>query len=588
MMNMMLKVRSAGVLLLVLGFSLGSYPQQSKSPQAKDPAEPVLLEPGLRELASSRLSMVSTPHPYATKAGLEMLKRGGNAMDATIAATMVLSVLDTGLTSFAGGGQLTYYDAKTKKTVVINADPNSIRDDVTPYVSAREVATGRAIPVPGSIAGFHLAIQRYGALPWKDVVAPSIYYAGNGFPVYGAAYAMMLDRYMPLTSRPATQKIFAPNGFLPAVGSMFKQPEMAETLKRIAEQGSDYFYKGPFAAEMVKQIQEIGGKATVEDFAGYKALELEPVRGTYKGYTIVGPPPPGTGAVAIIEALNILENVDLKGMGHYSHSADSLQWVVETMRVAQSDAARYSGVPELDQALTKVLISKEYARARYGLILHKIEVMKRQAGEKPAHIAQLAPPNEVREDDAGTNHVSVVDKDGNMCSFTHTIYGPAYSAHGLFVGGIVLGSGRGFRGLPGQHNITPMAAMIVFKGDKPYFATGSSGGTPNAFYTVLNVVAWDKNLKEAQEAPRFPNTWGFLTADELQIPIERRIDDNVAQELRRRGYHIDWLGLYSQGGPTTQGGLRPLGGVQMVGIDPETGMRYGATDPRGVGVAAGQ
>jgi gamma-glutamyltranspeptidase/glutathione hydrolase len=581
MWEIVFKVASR-LLLVLLGCSVVLAGQEGRESKK---AEPVLLEPGLHELATSRVSMVSAAHPYATKAGLDMLRRGGNAMDAAIAATMVTAVVDQELTSLAGGGELTYYDAKTKKTVVINCEPNRVKDDVMPYTPARDGTTGRSIAIPGSFACFGLGIRKYGALPWRDVVAPSIYYAENGFPVYGGFYAMMLDRYLVLTSRPTTRRIFAPTGFLPAMGSIFKQPELAETLKKIAEHEADYFYKGPLAAEMAKAIQEIGGKATVEDFASYSALEVEPLRGTYKGYTIVGAPPPSMGGVAIIEALNILENVDLKGMGHYSQSADSLQWIVEALRVVQSDTIRYSGVPELDQALTKVLTSKEYGRARYQLILHKIEVLKRQASEKPAQTAQLAPASDLDEEE-GTNHVSVVDKEGNVCSFTHTTYG--FATHGLFVGGIVLNQAAGRRVPPGEHVPSAMTGTIVFKGDKPYFATGSSGGAPNAFYTLLNVLAWDKNLKEAQEAPRLPNTWGFLAENDLRIPIEHRIDEKVAEELTRRGYHIDWLGQYSQGGPTTQGGVRPLGGVQMVGIDLATGMRYGATDPRGVGVAAGQ
>jgi gamma-glutamyltranspeptidase/glutathione hydrolase len=583
MKKMFLSNSFVAVSLLALGFSA----LRSATP-SKYPMEPVFLEPGLQELVTSRLSMVSSAHPFATEAGLEMLRRGGNAMDAAIAATMVTGVMDVGLTQFGGGGQLTYYDAKTKKTLVINCDPKTVKEDVLPYNAARDGATGRAIPIPGSIAGFYYAVTKYGALPWKQVIEPAIFYAENGFPLYGPAYTILQDRYNILAMRPNARQIFAPNDFLPHVGAIFKQPELAETLKKIADQGPDYFYRGPFAEKMVKAIRDIGGLATMDDFASYKVLELEPVRGTYKGYDVVGPPLPSTGAVSIIEGLNILENVDLKRMGHYAESADSLQWVIETLRVIASDTRRYNAVPESDRPLAEALMSKEYARAQYNLIRYKIEQMNRAASNKPVQLAELGPARDVPDEDVGTNHVSTVDKDGSVCSFTHTIYGPVYSAHGLFVGGIILGSGRSFRALPGERIMPGMAAIIVFKGDKPYFATGSSGGTPNTFYTALNVLAWDKNLKQAQEAPRFPNSWGGLNPDDNKIAIEHRIPDKVVSEVIRRGYQIEWLGPYSQGGPTSQGGLRSLGGDQMVGIDPQSGMRYGATDPRGVGKAAGQ
>lgn len=556
----------------VFALSLQSAPQDGY------PVKPDFIEAGLKDLATSRVSMVTTAHPFATEVGLRMLRRGGNAMDAAIAATMVVAVLDTGLTSLAGGGQLTYFDAKSQKTVVLNFEPNAFKEDVKPYNRERDGRTGRSIRVPGSIAGFFYAVQKYGKLPWKQIVEPSVFYAENGFPLHGAAYSIIRSHYDTLTLLPTGRDMFAPKGFLPAVGTLFKQAEMADTLKKVAEQGPDYFYRGPLAEQMVKAIREIGGKATLEDFASYRVLELEPIRGTYQGYQLVGPPPPATGIVAIIEGLNILENVNLKAMGHYAESADSLQWVAETLRVMFTDARKYTGIPEFDQAMAKILTSKEYARRQYELIRHRIEQMKRQTGERGA--AQLLLLRDVSEDPIlGTNHISVVDKEGNVCSFTHTIYGSVYSTSGLFVGGIVMNAAGGFPAQPGERIITPMAPLIVFKGDKPYFATGSSGGTLNTFFTTLNVLAWDKNLKEAQEAPRFrlPTTsFQAPAGDDSKLFIEHRIGEKVAEDLKRRGYQIEWLGPYS------------MANAQMAGIDPDTGVRHGAADPRAVGHAAGQ
>ena len=355
---------------------------------------------------------------------------------------------------------------------------------------------------------------------------------------------------------------------------------MAATLRKVADQGPDYFYKGPLAEEMVKAIRAIGGKATLEDFTSYQTQELEPVRGTYKDYQLAGPPPPATGIVAIIEGMNILENVDLKAMGHYTQSADSLQWVIETLKVMFADARRYTGVPQFDRELGRLLMSKEYARSRFQIIQHKIEQMKRQASE--VSTALLDAPGGTRsttELELGTNHVSVADKEGNMCSFTHTIYGGVYSYAGLFVGGIVLNSSGGFPSQPGERIVTPMAPLIVFKGDRPYFATGSSGGTLNTFLTAMNVLVWDKSLKDAQDAPRMRvATASILTpvADDNKVSIEHRIQDSVAGELKKRGYQIEWLAPYS------------MPGAQMASVDPVSGARHGATDPRGVGEAKGQ
>ncbi len=568
--NFLKEKLACALLLIVVGFLVPLH----STDQSKYPLEPVFIEPGFEKLASSPLSMVTSPFPLATNAGLEMLRRGGNAMDATIAATMVTAVVDTGLTTLAGGGQITYYEAKTKRTVTINFEPHSFKEDVMPYNRERDDLTGRSIRVAGSFAGFYLAIQKYGALSWKEVLEPAIFYAENGFLLHGYAYHKMWTLYDKLTLRPPQRRMFAPNGFLPPAGSVFKQPEMAETLKKIAEHGPDYFYKGPFAEKMVQAIRDIGGKATLEDFVSYQALELEPVRGTYKGYQITGPPPPSYGAAAIIEAMNILENVDLKGMGHYSHSADSLQWVIETMRVMYDDNRKYSGVPEFDRALSQLLMSKEYAKSRYKLIRHKIEQMKRQAREtnQVAQIVAQVRDEYEEEPGLGTHQVSVVDKKGNVGSLTHTVYGGNYGTAGLFVGGISLNGAGMFRAQPGERIVSPVCPLIAFKGDKPYFATGSSGSIPNTFFTTLNVLAWNKNFKEAQEAPR------FRVSALHKVRIEKRIDDMVAKELKKRGYQIEWAGPYSYS----------FGGAQMAGIDPDSGIRYGATDPRFLGQAAGQ
>lgn len=571
-----------------LSFVLATLPLSSPSatppenPQeaTRYPMEPVFVEPGLRDLAQSRTSMVTTPHPFATAAGLEMLRQGGNAVDAAVASAMVVAVIDTGLTSLAGGGELTFYNAKTKKTTVINFEPNAVREDVKPYNNERDNVTGRSIRVPGSFAGFHLAIQEYGALPWKKVVEPAIFYAENGFPIHGDAYSSMNRNYSTLTLLPSGRGMFAPNGFLPGVGSIFKQPEMAETLKKIATQGPEYFYTGPFAEQMVKAIRDIGGKATLEDFTSYRPMEVEPVRGSYKNYQIAGPPLPSSGATGIIEAMQILENVDLKGMGHYTQSADSLQWLIEAMQTAFLDARRYSGIPELDRTLAQVYTSKEYARSRYEVIRHKIEEMKRQARETKEVPRTLPARDEPREDvpSDGTNNVAVVDKDGNVCSVIHTIYGTVYSYAGLFVGGIVMNASGGFPALPGGRIISEMPATIVFKNDKPYFAVGSSSGIPNPFFQIVNILAWDKNFKEAQEAPRFrtdvtrTGTAGVMN----KIRIENRIDAKVIDELKRRGYQVEWAAPYS------------MRNSQLAGLDPDTGVRYGAPDPRGLGQAKGQ
>ena len=176
-----------------------------------------------------------------------------------------------------------------------------------------------------------------------------------------------------------------------------------------------------------------------------------------------------------------------------------------------------------------------------------------------------------QDEEVGTEHVSTVDKDGNICSITNSIFGPQPMPVGLFVGGIAFNCSGGFRRQPGGRMVSPLAPMIVFKGEKPFFATGSTGGTLNTFIAILNILAWDKDFKEAQEAPRFQNP----ARNSNQIRIENRLDSKIAEELKKRGYRMDWAAPYS------------MAGVQIAGIDPKTGIRYGAAEPRNMGKAEG-
>ena len=527
---------------------------------------------GYKELATSRGSMVASPHPFATEAALEMLRRGGNAVDAAVAAAAVAAVVDNGKTSFGGGGGLMYWNATSGKAIALNFEAHAFAEDVLPYKRERDGRTGRSIRVGGAVAGFHKAVEKYGKLDWKDILEPAIFYAENGFPIHDEAYATMKTNYTTLTLHPSGKRLFAPDGFLPGVGEIFMQPELAKTLKAIANKGPEYFYRGSFAQKMVKEIRAIGGKATLADFNSYEVWETEPLRGTYKDFEILATRPPLVGAVGLIEALQILDNVDLESMGHYTESADSLQWLIETMRAV--DTRKFTGIRDLDEAIARKRISKEYARTRYNMIRHKIEQQTVSAASSALNGSLLQEYN--------TNNISVVDKEGNLCSLTNTIYGCVYSCSGLFVDGMVLNSAGGHPAHPGQRLMSPKSPMVVLKDGQPFFATGSSGGITNPFFIMTNVLIWGKNFKMAQEAPRFRITSSFYTGWGMGSPgaantvhIENRIDASVARELTRRGYRIEWLAPFS------------MRNAQIVGVDLKTGIRYGASDPRGEGLAAG-
>jgi gamma-glutamyltranspeptidase/glutathione hydrolase len=516
---------------------------------------------GLKPMAEGQTAMVATAHPRATEAALEILKAGGNAMDAGLAAMVLLTVIEPEMATLAGGGGLIYFDAAKAETRYLNFEPDMVREPDGRYDPGNESdkRSGRSILVPGSVAGLKLASERCGKLPWAKLFDPAIRAAEEGFAQYPFLYYQMLERYPVLARLPEPRGIFLSGGFVPSPGSVIRQKALGATLRRLAAEGSEYFYRGEWGRRFVEAVRALGGAITREDMAGYRARLLQPLEIPYRGMVFKGSPPPDTGGFVIGQMLRLLEEVDLKAMGHFSDSAETLHLMANAMALSLDEARRFIKDPEYHAIPLETLLSKEHARERLALL--------RASGPRPARTSSSGEIN--------TTHLSLVDKDGNALALTHTVYGDPFSTSGLFVDGVCVNSARqlayGWHLEHGHRMASPVTPALVFREGTPVLAAGSPGQAIQAtFFTTVNVLDYGMGLDQALAAPRF-------TVSRSGIEVESRIPDQVVGGLRERGNHVEWVGDFNW----------HFGGVHAVLIDRQAGKLYGAADPRRTGQAKG-
>ncbi|MBW7888154.1 MAG: gamma-glutamyltransferase family protein [Bacteroidetes bacterium] len=317
------------------------------------------------EVAVGTQGMATTAHPLASKAAIEMLKRGGNAVDAAVAAAFAIGVVESDGSGIGGGGAMVVYLQKEKKSIFINYyQQTSENVNSVNYNPKTDSKSAKAILVPGTVAGLTEALRLYGTLPLSVVLQPAVEYAEQGFPIDETLARIILDNNEVLQRYPATASIFMPDGFPLAEGDTLRQPDLAKTLKHIAAEGKKGFYEGPIAEALVKGVTENGGALTMNDLKNYQVHISEPVRGSYRGYEIVAAGPPQSG-VSIIEAMNILENANLKKMGNYVTSTQSAHLIAETMRKIYADRSAFIQDQRFGYVPVNGLESKAFARSRY-------------------------------------------------------------------------------------------------------------------------------------------------------------------------------------------------------------------------------
>ena len=542
---------------------------------------------GGRTPVRAKNGIVSSASRLASEAGLEALKKGGNAVDAAVATAFALAVTWPSAGNIGGGGFLVYHGANGHATTFDFREKAAIAATESMYLGAdgRVVNNSNhigmlAVGVPGTVAGLYKAHQELGSLPWEDLVGPALEMAREGIPLtysLQTGFVRSASRFRQYPS--SAKKFFKSDGSFYELGESWKQPDLAHTLELIQRNGKDGFYRGENAKRLADFMAANGGLITEEDLEQYEAIEREPIRGSYRGFDIISMPPPSSGGVALVEMLNILEDYDLSRMGH--NSADYLHVLTETMRRAYADRAEHLGDPDFndDMPLSR-LLDKEYAAELRSSI-----DMERKSESQPSQFAQAYESEE-------TTHFSVVDKDGNMVSLTYTLefgYGSAIVVEG---GGYLLNNELGdFNAIPGltdergnigttpnlvapqKRPLSSMTPTIVAQNGEPVFATGSPGGKTiinTTMQTILNIIDHGFNIAEAIEAGRIHHQW---------LPDVTRVESDSIS--------TDTIRLYEAKGHRVQ--ERSSQGAAMgVYHNRDEGLFEGASDSRrGDGAAVG-
>ena len=527
--------------------------------------------------------MVATQEKLASDIGLQILKDGGNAVDAGVAVGFALAVTLPRAGNIGGGGFMMIYDAKQGKTVALDyreKAPRSASRDM--YLDSEGNAVsdlsryhGLAVGVPGTVAGLLKALEEHGTMSREQVMAPAIALAEDGIEVTAGLSESLEALSDRLQKWPSTKKIFfKADGSAYQPGERLKQPELARSLKLIATQGADGFYKGDTARKLVKAVNDAGGIMSLEDLANYEAIDRVPVKGDYRGYEIVSMPPPSSGGIHIIQILNILEGYPLKDYGQ--NSAQTIHLMAEAMQLAYADRAEYLGDSDFIDVPSSGLTSQAYADKLRGLI----------DPNKATPASTIKANNPLPYESDQTTHFSVVDKDGNAIANTYTLnfsYGTGLVADGT---GILLnnemddfsakpGVPNGYGLLGGEANaveankrpLSSMSPTLVFKDNKPYIVTGSPGGSriiTTVLQVISNVIDHDMNIAEATHAPRIHDQW---LPDEIRI--EKALNVDTIKKLESMGHTVS---------PQAT-----MGSTQSIMVTPD-GV-YGSSDPRIVDAA---
>ncbi len=524
--------------------------------------------------------MVATSQPLATQVGLDILKAGGGAVDAAIAANAMLGLVEP--TGCGIGGDLfaIVWDAEKGELTGLNASgrsPQSLtlqhfRDsgiESIPYLGPLTVS------VPGAVDGWYELHGRYGRLPMSELLKPAIEYAENGFPVTEFIADLWAENVESRKDFPGVREIYMPGGAAPETGDLFKNPNLADTYRKIAEGGRDAFYKGEIARQIDAYMAEQGGFLTYDDLAKHTSEWITPLSTNYRGYEVYELPPNGQGVVAL-QMLNILEGYDIRGMGF--GSAQYLHTLIEAKKLAYEDRAKFYADPDFYNAPLEMLLSKEYAAERRKLI----------SADKAA---MTYPPGDAKLETGDTIYLTVADKDGNMISLIQSNYGdlgsgltPAELGFQLQNRGALFSLEEGHANVyePGKRPFHTIIPAFVMKDGKPWLSFGVMGGSmqPQAHAQILiNLIDFDMNLQEAGDAARMRHRGSSQPTDEVMtdggtVYLESAIPENVRGELRAMGHKV-------------ADGRISYGGYQAILRNDIQGVYYGASESRKDGQAAG-
>ncbi|MEQ4532272.1 MAG: gamma-glutamyltransferase [Mixta sp.] len=529
----------------------------------------------------AKQGMVASVDATATQVGVDILRQGGNAVDAAVAVGFALAVTHPQAGNLGGGGFMLLRTASGRTTAIdfreiapARASRDMFLDKQGNADSKLSLTSPLASGTPGTVAGFALAAQKYGTLPLSKLVQPAVELARKGI-IVNDALADDLNTYGKevLLSHDNSKAIFfKPDGTPYQKGERLVQANLAHSLSLIARQGADAFYKGEIADQIAAEMAQHGGLINKADLAAYRAVERQPIGGNYRGYEVFSMPPPSSGGIHIVQILNILENFDLAKMGF--GSADAMQVIAEAEKYAYADRSEYLGDPDFVKVPWQALTSKAYAKS----LAQQIDLAKARPSDriKPGKLA----PYESNQ----TTHFSVVDKAGNAVAVTYTLNtnfgsGIVAGSSGILLNnemddfsarpgtpnvyGLVGGEANAVQ--PGKRPLSSMSPTIVVKDGKTWLVTGSPGGSriiTTVLQMVINSIDFGMNVAEATNAPRFHHQW---------LPDELRVE---------KGFSPDTLKLLSAKGQNVKV-LPAMGSTQSIMIGPD-GTLYGASDPRTV------
>ena len=522
----------------------------------------------LRSPAMGLRGVVATSQPLAANAGLDILKAGGNAIDAAVATAAVLTLVEPNSTSIGGDAFIMIYIAEEDKLVGINASGRAPYSMTLDALNTKLDKHGMdrirgiySVSVPGAVDGWFEVLERYGTMTMAEVLEPAIYYAENGFPVSPIIAGAWLG--LERNQEPSTRAALLLDGDrAPRAGDVFRNPDLAHSFRLLAEHGRDAFYKGPIAESIVAYSDEHDGFLTMKDFEDHTSTWVEPIYADYKNYRLYELPPNGQG-IAALEMIQILENVDLGAMGH--NSAEYLHHIIEAKKLAYADIQKWNGDPEFNDLPTQQIISTEYAQSQFE------RIDPNRAMERPESGI---------DGNGDTILLEVMDKDHNAVSFIYSIYS------GFGSGLVAPGTGFPLQNRaalfsrdPGHINVVephkrPFHTIIpamAFKDGEFFMTFGAMGGAvqPQQHVQIfLNVVEFGMNAQQAVEIPRINHNNG------MSVTVEPGIDEAALTQLEAMGHEIRRR--------TTRGGV---GGAQLIMFDRATGAMIGGSTPHKDGAA---
>lgn len=509
--------------------------------------------------------MAASAHQFASQTAIDIMRRGGNAIDAAVAASAVLMVVEPRNGHLGGDTFMLFHDPRENRVVALNgsgAAPGKATLDHYRTTGGIPEDGLQSSTVPGTVACWAHALEYYGTMPLAELLQPAISYAEDGIPVSSRIHHMLTLDAPTYRKFPDSASVFLPGGKVPAVGDIWRQPGLASTLRRLVEQGLDDFYTGEIARELVTYSDEHGGLFTLDDLARHTTDEREPLSIDYRGYTVYEQPPVSQGILVLL-ALNILKQFDLRQYG--PGSAETLHLEMEAIKLAFEDQVRYLGDPDFVDIPLEYLLSDEHAREQAARI--DLDRAQGRMSPTPSH--------------PDTTYMCVADESGMMVSYIHSLF----AGSGVVMGdtGVLMNSRlQGFNLeegspnclVPGKRPLHTLNCYVVKKDGEPILV----GGTPGAHWQVqtnvqilTNILEFGMDVQEAVEAPR------FTLGDQLSLGnpagrIESRIGNDVAKDLLKLGHQLDVVGPWDV-----------AGAVQLIMRDPRTGVYQGATEVRRAG-----